>query len=102
MSGGSWDYAYRGVEDVARKLTYERNENRAELGKALLVFAEALHAIEWCDSCDWSSEQEDEAVKKALAMLSGRHASKRDQLVNEKQRLEARLVAIDVELEVEP
>lgn len=66
MSGGSWDYFYGKLEDVSYRLKNETCSYRKALGKLLLKCSNALHDIEWVDSCDKSPGDEIEAIKKAL------------------------------------
>lgn len=74
MSGGSYDYFYSRVEDVAHSIRPGRGGNeplRAAFREHLLKVANALHAIEWVDSCDWGSHQE---VDPILSCLGGHGA----------------------------
>jgi hypothetical protein len=73
MSGGSWDYFYNKLEEVADRLLNEREPERRALGRALRTFSPALHAIEWVDSCDWSKPYDTDAIRVAL----GEHAAAR-------------------------
>lgn len=43
---------------------------RAAFGRHLLLVADAMHAVEWVDSCDWGPGDEVEAIKAALSPLS--------------------------------
>jgi len=68
MSGGSWDYFYSRLEDVATRLI-DSNINQSEavlrkaLGVLLLKCSKALHDIEWVDSCDYGIGDEREALE---------------------------------------
>ena len=66
MSGGSWDYFYGRLEDVASRLQCERDPLRKAFGAHLQKCAKALHDIEWVDSCDYSPGDEVEAIKAVL------------------------------------
>lgn len=66
MSGGSWDYLYNKVEDAADRLDGSTCEHRRAFGKLVAKVADALHAIEWVDSCDYAPNDEIEPIKKAL------------------------------------
>jgi len=66
MSGGSWDYFYGRLEDVASRLQCERDPLRKAFGAHLQKCAKALHDIEWVDSCDCSPGDEVEAIKAVL------------------------------------
>ena len=67
MSGGSWDYAYCQIDDVADRLIKEKDPFRVALGKQMQLQAIALKAIEWVDSGDCTYPYEIEPIKKALA-----------------------------------
>lgn len=73
MSGGSYDYAYRIVEQFADALesgcTYsgratecENNLDRLGFATHLKKVAAAMQAIEWVDSGDCSSPHDTEAI----------------------------------------
>ena len=66
MSGGSWDYFYGRLEDVALRLQCERDPLRKAFGLHLQKCAKALHDIEWVDSCDCSPGDEVNAIKAVL------------------------------------
>ena len=68
MSGGSWEYSYLKVEELATRLSHgsESPERRA-LGELLQRVAVALHDIEWCDSGDMSPGDDTPAILAALA-----------------------------------
>jgi hypothetical protein len=64
MSGGSYNYAYRRIEDLADEIVDDGacDAASAELRRAfkahLRDVAEACRAIEWNDSCDGYKEEE--------------------------------------------
>lgn len=79
MSGGSWDYLSFKVSDASRALLEDKcsdrpwgeldlNEDqkqwRQRLGRHLALVADALHAIEWVDSCDSSYPDDVKAIQK--------------------------------------
>ena len=66
MSGGSWDYFYGRLEEVASRLQCERDPLRKAFGSHLQKCAKALHDIEWVDSCDCLPGDEVKAIKAAL------------------------------------
>ena len=66
MSGGSWDYVYRHIQDAADRLQNEKCPYRRALGKRLSLMAKALHDIEWVDSYDMSHPDEMPAIHAAL------------------------------------
>lgn len=65
MSGGSYNYAYSKIEDLAENI-----QGTTPLRKAfkehLRLVATACHDIEWVDSCDKSNGDEDAAIRAAL------------------------------------
>lgn len=66
MSGGSWDYFYSKLQDVAERLQCEHNPLRAAFGSHLKKCAKALKDIEWVDSGDSSKGDEEAAINEAL------------------------------------
>jgi len=66
MSGGSWDYIYCKIEDVAARLKNEKCPHRRALAEKLFLIADALYQIEWVDSGDNSSPEDINAIKLAL------------------------------------
>lgn len=66
MSGGSWDYIYGKVQDIAETLQHSPDALRRAFGDHLVLCAKALHDIEWVDSCDYGKGQERPAVEAAL------------------------------------
>jgi hypothetical protein len=67
MSGGSWDYFYLRLEEVASRLQCERDPLRKAFGSHLQKCAKALHDIEWVDSSDYEPGEDVETVRAALA-----------------------------------
>lgn len=72
MSGGSYDYCYCKVEDIAYRIEgtgrcTETKAARAAFAAHLRLVANALHAIEWVDSCDYSSGDELAPIRACLA-----------------------------------
>lgn len=66
MSGGAWDYFYRGLDDVVDRLETCKDPLRRALGEALRPFIAALHDIEWVDSGDYGRGREHDAIRAAL------------------------------------
>jgi hypothetical protein len=65
MSGGSYQYAYYRIEELAgeiRTTTALRKAFKAHL----LKVAKACHDIEWVDSADYSPGDEDSAIRECL------------------------------------
>lgn len=65
MSGGSWDYLYSRIEDGALRLLSDRNLLRRTFGAHLQKIAKALHDVEWNDSGDGASTEE-ESIRACL------------------------------------
>lgn len=66
MSGGSWEYFYSRLDNVADQLIGQEDPLRILLGHRLKLCAEALHDIEWVDSCDYSKGDDHASIKVAL------------------------------------
>ena len=66
MSGGSWQYFYGQLEDIATRLQSERDPVRKAFGSHLQLCAKALHDIEWVDSGDYGEKREVESIRMAL------------------------------------
>jgi len=66
MSGGSFDYAFRHVENMADELSTQKCGLRKAFAKHLHLVAIAMHDIEWVDSSDYGEGDEIDAIKKAL------------------------------------
>lgn len=65
MSGGSMDYVYGKVRDAAEGMRVHTPLRRAFRDHLLLV-ADALHDIEWVDSCDYGPGDEVAAIRKVF------------------------------------
>ena len=66
MSGGSWDYFYYRLEEVAERLVSEAHPLRKCFGHHLMKCAKALHAVEWSDSGDTAGDAWIKPVRDAL------------------------------------
>lgn len=66
MSGGSYNYAYSRVEDVADALRRSPDSLRRAFATHLELVAKAMHDIEWVDSHNYVPGDEDEAIRAAL------------------------------------
>lgn len=73
MSGGSWDYICYKVSDAANRLVEEKCPHRRAFGLHLRLIAEALHDIEWVDSCDKSAGDE---IKSIMAVIKPKEVLK--------------------------
>lgn len=67
MSGGSYHYAYRHVEDFADSLSGLDSPARLAFRDLLRRVAKAMHAIEWVDSCDYGKGDEVPAIMACLS-----------------------------------
>ena len=72
MSGGSYDYLYNKIEDAAHQIGRGHKEGetamlRLAFADHLLLVADAMHAVEWVDSGDYGSGDEDDAIRACLA-----------------------------------
>ncbi len=58
MSGGSHDYAYLKLNEVADSFYYERGheEARKKVAEILRLMSDICHDIEWIDSGDYGDE----------------------------------------------
>lgn len=65
MSGGSYNYAYARVEEMALEVRLRAGGDAKRLAFALHLdkVAKALQAIEWVDSNDWAPGDEDEPIR---------------------------------------
>lgn len=70
MSGGSWEYAFLKIEDIADNLEASDCIHRRALGAYLRPAVNALHDIEWVDSFDLKKGEEIAAIKKCLGPRS--------------------------------
>lgn len=66
MSGGSWDYFYSKLEDVAVRLKCEDTPLRRAFGTHLIACSAALKAIEWSDSGDTEMGSDEALIEAAL------------------------------------
>lgn len=67
MSGGSWEYFYHKLDDVASRLQQDHaSPIRRAFGDHLAKCSKALHDIEWVDSCDYGKGEELPAIRAVL------------------------------------
>ena len=68
MSGGSYDYVYNKINDITIECQ-ATNPRRASFQKLLKLVAEAMHDIEWVDSCDYSKGDDHAAIDACFAFM---------------------------------
>lgn len=66
MSGGSYDYLYSKISNMADCLVSDPDPIRSAFGKHLILVSEAAHDVEWVDSCDSSKGAEHAAILEVL------------------------------------
>lgn len=66
MSGGSHNYAYQKVDDMAGTLIESRDPLRRAFANHLKKVSTAMHDIEWVDSCDYGPGGEVKAIEAVL------------------------------------
>lgn len=70
MSGGSYDYACFKVEEMANSLCHtEKDPRRAAFRQLLRLVADAMHDVEWVDSCDYGKGDEYLAIDRCFAFM---------------------------------
>lgn len=66
MSGGSYDYAFHRVNDMAHQLAASPDVTRRAFAAHLLLVAEAMHDVEWVDSCDYAPGDEYDSIQAVI------------------------------------
>ena len=66
MSGGSWDYCYQKIDEMADRMQNEKEPYRRAFGQHLRDVAKAMHDVEWVDSCDSSPGDDRAAIEKVM------------------------------------
>lgn len=69
MSGGAYNYICYKLSEIELEHT-DTNPRRAAFAKLLKLVGEAMHDIEWVDSCDYGPGDENEAIDKVFKFLS--------------------------------
>lgn len=70
MSGGSYDYVCFKIQDAAENLRKTHTDpRRAAFRKLLRLVGDAMHDIEWVDSCDYAPGDEHKAIDACFAFL---------------------------------
>jgi len=70
MSGGSYDYVYHKIADITIEKTRD-NKRRLLFQNLLKLVADAMHDIEWVDSCDYGEGEENKALDAVFNFLKG-------------------------------
>ena len=70
MRGGSYDYVYQKIEDITLWNT-RNNKKRLLFQKLLKLVSEAMHDLEWVDSCDYGEGDENKALDAVFDFLKG-------------------------------
>jgi hypothetical protein len=68
MSGGHYEYVCFRINEI-RIENIENNPRRANFQKLLKLVAEAMHDIEWVDSCDYGEGDENKAIDKCFEFI---------------------------------
>lgn len=87
MSGGSWDYLYSKINDAATALMTSGIAERRAFGRLLAKCADAMHDIEWVDSCDYGPGDELPAIRAALGGAKAAAAMELQELIAEGLRV---------------
>lgn len=70
MSGGEYDYFFGKIEDLSEEIRNKDTDiRRSAFCRLLKLISEALYAIEWVDSGDWSDGEEYEAIDNVFKFL---------------------------------
>lgn len=70
MSGGSYDYLYLKIEDMADSLRNKSTDSRrTAFAELLRLVAQACQDIEWVDSCDYAPGAEHAAIDAVFSFL---------------------------------
>ena len=70
MSGGSYDYTFGKIDDLADAIQPKNNKGRIAFKKLLKLVATACHDIEWVDSSDMGDGDENEAICNVFEFLT--------------------------------
>lgn len=93
MSGGSWDYVYSRIDDIADRLTSDANPLRRAMVPSVRALAKAMRAIEWVDSGDYGDGDDEELIRDFLASCGSVDAAVLSVLICDAKEAHARLGA---------
>lgn len=68
MSGGSYDYICYKIEGI-ELCNIDKDPRRASFQKLLKLVGEAMHDIEWVDSCDYGIGADHNAIDRVFGFL---------------------------------
>lgn len=71
MSGGSYNYAFLKIDDLANEIRTNNDPKRIAFVDLLKKVSDAAHAIEWEDSGDTGKEGTDKAINTVFKSLIG-------------------------------
>lgn len=70
MSGGSYDYVFWKIEELAHSIRRQQEDpRRASFAKLMALVGKAMHDIEWVDSGDCGPGDEHAAIDTVFAFL---------------------------------
>jgi hypothetical protein len=70
MSGGSYDYVCFRISELGYIIrNQDKDPRRAAFAKLMGLVGEAMHDIEWVDSCDMAAGAEHPAIDAVFAFL---------------------------------
>ena len=70
MSGGSYDYICFRIKDLESEIRHQDTDpRRASFAKLMGLVGDAMHDIEWVDSCDYGKGDEHVAIDKVFSFL---------------------------------
>ena len=71
MSGGSYDYICYKIKELKSEIRgQESNPRRKAFAELMELVGNAMHDIEWVDSCDYGVGDENESIDKVFSYLS--------------------------------
>jgi hypothetical protein len=70
MSGGSYDYIGFKIKDLANDIrNQDTDPRRATFAKLMNLVGNAMHDIEWVDSCDYGEGDDHKAIDAVFSFL---------------------------------
>jgi hypothetical protein len=96
MSGGSWDYFYMKLEEVADRMRKQRTVKRKAFGVLLQKCAKAIHDIEYVDSYDYGEGDEIAAIDDVLGFNTAQEI--KSIILNDLQKLKEDIIVLEESL----